>query len=126
MSPGVLLIPEDAFRALASEDEDDKAYAATFLSIATILDAKGGAFIYRDGQKTIQAIVPGKSDRVQLTEDQAATIARGREASEPLAALGLSFAYILTLPIHGNAMEHLSLVLGRDDRIFDEEESKRG
>lgn len=126
MSPGVLLIPEDAFRDLASEDEDDKVYATAFSSIATRLDATGGAFIYRDGQETIQAIALGKSDRVQLTEDQAAAIVHGGEAPQPLAMLDIFFAYILTLPIQGIAMEHFSLVLGRDDRIFDEGDSKNG
>jgi two-component system, NtrC family, sensor kinase len=126
MSLGLLPIPGDALRALSGEDRDDKAYAAAFSSIATELGAMGGIFIYRDGQDTLRFVAPDKTDLIRLTEDQAATIARDRETARPPDGLGVRFAYTLALPVLGTAMEQFSLVLGRDDRSFDEEESKRG
>jgi PAS domain S-box-containing protein len=125
MSSGILRIPEDAFRALTSEEEDDKVYTAVFLSIAAKLDAKGGAFLYRDGQGTIRAIAPGSSNGLRLQEDQV-MIDRDNGAAMLLARLGLAFKYIHTLTVHCSAMDYFVLVYGRDDRCFDEEESKRG
>ena len=123
MNPKVMAIADEVSYALANEEEDAKAYAAAILAITAMLGAQGGAFIYRDAQEDIRVLTPDRADDTLLTEDQASLLVRGKEAPAFLATLGFAFAYTLFIPVRGTAMDACFMAFGRDDRLFDGDDS---
>ena len=123
MNPKVAATADEASFALANEEEDEKAYTAAILMIAAMLGAQDGAFIYRDAQEGIRVLTPGRPNDILLTDDQASQLAHSDEASAFLETLGFSFAYTLIIPITGTAMDACFMAFGRDDRLFNKDDS---
>jgi PAS domain S-box-containing protein len=108
-------------RALATMDEDERAYGAVIEALVDQLKAAGGLIAYRDGKDELLALFAGDARVRKLGPEDAKSLAEASATSgaqRPFS--GLEFPFPLAMGIGDGDNRAGYIVLGRIDRPFDE------